>query len=83
MNSAVEETVLNSCMAMSLILYGGPRTRASMPRWYLEEKGIAYELKGAGPSGTSTDSPITWRSIPSENSRLWWIPPCRDWTVNR
>ena len=32
-------------MAMSLILYGGPRTRASMPRWYLEEKGIAYELK--------------------------------------
>ena len=32
-------------MAMSLTLYGGPRTRASMPRWYLEEKGISYELK--------------------------------------
>ena len=32
-------------MVMSLILYGGPRTRASMPRWYLEEKRIAYELK--------------------------------------
>ena len=30
---------------MSLILYGGPKTRASMPRWYLEEKGIPYELK--------------------------------------
>ena len=29
---------------MSLTLYGGPRTRASMPRWYLEEKGIPYEL---------------------------------------
>ena len=29
---------------MSLILYGAPRTRVSMPRWYLEEKGIAHEL---------------------------------------
>ncbi|TVS03448.1 MAG: glutathione S-transferase [Cyanobium sp. PLM2.Bin73] len=27
---------------MSLTLYGGARTRASMPRWYLEEKGIPY-----------------------------------------
>jgi glutathione S-transferase len=29
---------------MTLTLYGGPRTRASMPRWYLEEKGIDYRL---------------------------------------
>ena len=29
---------------MSLILYGGQRTRASMPRWYMEEKGIDYTL---------------------------------------
>jgi len=29
---------------MTLTLYGGQRTRASMPRWYMEEKGIAYEL---------------------------------------
>ena len=29
---------------MSLTRYGGQRTRASMPRWYLEEKGIAYNL---------------------------------------
>ena len=29
---------------MSLTIYGGQRTRASMPRWYLEEKGIAYNL---------------------------------------
>ena len=29
---------------MPLTLYGGPRTRASMPRWYLEEKGIPYKL---------------------------------------
>ena len=28
---------------MTLKLYGGARSRASMPRWYLEEKGIAYE----------------------------------------
>jgi len=27
---------------MSLSLYGGARSRASMVRWYLEEKGIAY-----------------------------------------
>ena len=27
---------------MTLTLYGGSRTRASMPRWYLEEKGIPY-----------------------------------------
>ena len=29
---------------VTLTLYGGPRTRASMPRWYLEEKGIPYNL---------------------------------------
>ncbi|MEN9860965.1 MAG: hypothetical protein RLZZ515_1447, partial [Cyanobacteriota bacterium] len=28
---------------MGLKLYGGARSRASMPRWYLEEKGLAYE----------------------------------------
>ena len=27
---------------MSLTLYGGARSRASMPRWYLEERGIPY-----------------------------------------
>jgi glutathione S-transferase len=27
---------------MALKLYGGARSRASMPRWYLEEKGLAY-----------------------------------------
>ena len=29
---------------MAIILYGGPQTRASMPRLYLEEMGIPYEL---------------------------------------
>ena len=29
---------------MTIKLYGGQQTRASMPRWYMEEKGIAYEL---------------------------------------
>ncbi len=29
---------------MTITIYGGPQTRASMPRWYLEEKGIPYEL---------------------------------------
>ena len=28
---------------MGLKLYGGARSRASMPRWYLEEKGLAYD----------------------------------------
>jgi glutathione S-transferase len=27
---------------MTLTLYGGPRSRASMVRWYLEEKGLPY-----------------------------------------
>ena len=27
-----------------LKLFGGSRTRASMPRWYMEEKSIDYEL---------------------------------------
>ena len=27
---------------MTLTLYGSQRSRASMPRWYMEEKGIAY-----------------------------------------
>ena len=29
---------------MGIILYGGSQTRASMPRWYMEEKGIPYDL---------------------------------------
>ena len=29
---------------MALTLYGAPQTRVSMPRWYLEEKGIPYDL---------------------------------------
>ena len=29
---------------MTLTLYGGPRSRASMVRWYLEEKGLPYTL---------------------------------------
>ena len=29
---------------MTITIYGGPQTRASMPRWYLEEKGIPYQL---------------------------------------
>ena len=29
---------------MAIILYGGPQTRASMPRWYMEELGIPYQL---------------------------------------
>ena len=29
---------------MTITIYGGPQTRASMPRWYLEEKGIPYDL---------------------------------------
>jgi glutathione S-transferase len=28
---------------MTLTLYGGARSRASMPRWYMEEKGIPYQ----------------------------------------
>jgi glutathione S-transferase len=30
-------------LRMTLSLYGGARSRASMPRWYLEEKAIPYE----------------------------------------
>ena len=29
---------------MTITIYGGPHTRASIPRWYMEEKKIAYEL---------------------------------------
>ena len=29
---------------MTITIYGGPQTRASMPRWYLEEKSIPYKL---------------------------------------
>ena len=28
---------------MTLYLYGGPKTRASMPKWFMAEKGISYE----------------------------------------
>ena len=28
---------------MTLFLYGGPKTRASMPKWYMTEKGIPYD----------------------------------------
>ena len=36
--------LLEARNSMTLTLYGGQRTRASMPRWYMEEKEIAYEL---------------------------------------
>lgn len=29
--------------SMAITLYGGARSRASMPRWYMEEKGIPYQ----------------------------------------
>ncbi|MFN9629374.1 MAG: glutathione S-transferase N-terminal domain-containing protein, partial [Cyanobacteriota bacterium] len=29
---------------MALTLYGGPRSRASLVRWYLEEKGLPYTV---------------------------------------
>ena len=29
---------------MTITIYGGPHTRASIPRWYMEEKRIAYKL---------------------------------------
>ena len=29
---------------MTITLYGGSQTRASMPRWYMEKKNIPYEL---------------------------------------
>ena len=35
---------------MPLTLYGAPRTRVSMPRWYLEEKGLFFWQNGL-PSG--------------------------------
>ena len=28
---------------MTLYLYGGPKTRVSMPKWYMAEKEISYE----------------------------------------
>jgi len=28
---------------MTLYLYGGPKTRVSMPKWYMAEKAISYE----------------------------------------
>lgn len=31
-------------LAMTLTLYGGPRSRASMVRWYLEEKTLPYNV---------------------------------------
>ena len=42
---------------MSLTLYGGPKTRASMPRWYLEEKGIPYDLKELDLRGSQHRQP--------------------------
>ena len=38
-NAAIAEEAL-----MVLTLYGGQRTRASLPRWYMEEKAITYNL---------------------------------------
>ncbi|MFL0768259.1 MAG: glutathione S-transferase family protein [Prochlorococcus sp.] len=44
---------------MTLTLYGGLRTRASMPRWYMEEKGIAYNFEQLDlSSGEHRQSPF-------------------------
>ena len=34
---------------MTLYLYGGPKTRVSMPKWYLAEKEISYEYVNIDP----------------------------------
>jgi glutathione S-transferase len=39
----VEDANQLQAMAMTLSLYGGARSRASIPRWYMEEKGIPYQ----------------------------------------
>ena len=36
--------IVESRISMVLTLFGGSRTRASMPRWFMEEKGIDYEF---------------------------------------
>ena len=41
---AIKESPIVHPQAMTITIYGGPQTRASMPRWYLEEKKIPYEL---------------------------------------
>jgi glutathione S-transferase len=45
---------------MTLSLYGGSRSRASMPRWYLEEKGIPYQwMPLAMAEGEHRKAPFT------------------------
>lgn len=45
---------------MTLSLYGGSRSRASMPRWYLEEKGIPYQwIPLAMAEGEHRKAPFT------------------------
>ena len=68
---------------MSLTLYGGPKTRASMPRWYLEEKGIPYELKELDLRGNQHRQPDYLTINPFEKLRLWLTRPIREWTDNR
>ena len=42
--SVLSGFIVESRISMVLTLFGGSRTRASMPRWFMEEKGIDYEF---------------------------------------
>ena len=57
---------------MALTLYGGPKTRASMPRWYLEEKGIPYNLVELDLRGYEHRQPDYLPSIPLASFHPWW-----------
>jgi hypothetical protein len=50
---------------MTLTLYGDVHSRASMPRWYLEEKGLACDWYRSGTKqggqDHATPPPKTWR----------------------
>ena len=54
---------------MAITLYGGAQTRASMPRWYMAEKGIPYELVDVSIGASQPFSLIFWRQL-SASCRL-------------
>ena len=65
---------------MALTLYGGPQTRASMPRWYLEEKGIPYELVEIDLRGNQHRQPEYlainpfWKNCLRLSTTACWVP---------
>ena len=54
---------------MTLYLYGGPKTRVSMPKWYAAEKGISYSYVNVDLAARQNLEPVSYTHLTLPTNR--------------